>query len=305
MRILISRLSSLGDVVCCLPVAVGLKRAYPDAEVTWLCQAPFIEVPRLCWAVDRTVLILKGDRFDRAKVRGDGEFDLALDLQGIWKSGALVGASRARRKLGYHWQRELSWLFSERVLPDASSLHVVDQYADVARAAGAEIDVAEFGLGTDAQADERVRGLLAESGVGAGAKVAVFNVVSRWQEKDWPVHYYLEAGRAAVSTGAMVVFVGAGTSEATSGLCEAVGEGAVDLSGRTSVTELASLLALADLHVGGDTGTGHLAAALGIRCIALHRSTMVARSCPYGQAHDCFSDPAEVAGRVRSALEAR
>jgi hypothetical protein len=67
-------------------------------------------------------------------------------MQGLSKSGLVVARARAGKKLGYHWQRELAPLFSAPVKPDPSSLHVVDQYVDVARAAGAECDRADFGM---------------------------------------------------------------------------------------------------------------------------------------------------------------
>ena len=89
----------------------------------------------------------------------EGEFDAAFDMQGLLKSAIVVGRAKARRKLGYHWQREGSALFSSAVKPDPTSLHVVDQYVDVVRAYDAPMDRAEFDLKPtpEAVADVRTR----------------------------------------------------------------------------------------------------------------------------------------------------
>ena len=62
----------------------------------------------------------------RAFVQGR-ESRRGVRLQGLLKSALVVGNSKAKKKLGYTWKREGSWLFSQRVVPDASSLHVTDQ----------------------------------------------------------------------------------------------------------------------------------------------------------------------------------
>ena len=67
-------------------------------------------------------------------------------MQGLSKSGLVVLLANAPKKLGYHWQRELAPFFSSRIIPDPSSLHVVDQYLDVARFLGTPMERAEFNL---------------------------------------------------------------------------------------------------------------------------------------------------------------
>src|SRR5205085_3151537 len=91
------------------------------------------------------------------------EYDAALDLQGLLKSAWPIAKSRAKRKFGYHWQREASWLFSQRVLPDPTSFHVVDQYVDVARAAGGVMERADFRFAPSTDALQSVRERLREA----------------------------------------------------------------------------------------------------------------------------------------------
>ena len=142
-RFLLSRLSALGDVVCSLPVAACLKEAFPGCHIVWVVDPRFAGIVECCGSVDEIIRAKPGlDPKTWPKV--GGSFDAALDLQGLFKSGIVVGRASAKVKLGYHWQRECAWLFSRRVLPDPTSSHVVDQYLDVARAVGCEVGQTEF-----------------------------------------------------------------------------------------------------------------------------------------------------------------
>jgi ADP-heptose:LPS heptosyltransferase len=64
------------------------------------------------------------------------------------------------------------------------------------------------------------------------------------------------------------------------------------LAGRTTIGDLIGLLSLSAVHVGGDTGSTHLAAALGVPAVGLYSMTSPKRSCPYGQISRCLYEPA-------------
>lgn len=101
MRFLISRLSSLGDVVCSLPAAGALKAAFPDSKIAWVVDPRFAEVVECCRHVDEVVRAKPG--FSPSTwPRWEGEFEAALDLQGLLKSALPVARAKAKRKLGYH-----------------------------------------------------------------------------------------------------------------------------------------------------------------------------------------------------------
>lgn len=185
-RFLISRLSALGDVVCSLPAATALKRGFPDAHVTWVVDPRFAEIVECCSSVDE-VIRAKPSVHPRTWPKIDGEFDAALDLQGLLKSAVVVARAKAHKKVGYHWQREGSWLFSQRVLPDPTSLHIVDQYVDVARAVGGVADRAEFGLAAKPCDEASVRAKLEHAGV--SSPYVVLNPGAGWATKQWPVQH--------------------------------------------------------------------------------------------------------------------
>lgn len=286
MRFLIARLSSMGDVVCTLPAASALKASYPDSEVVWCVDPRFAGIVELCSAVDRVVVWPKEAAERKAALGELGEFDAAFDLQGLWKSASVVRAVRAKRKLGYHWQRELSWLFSQRVRPDATSLHVTDQYVDVVRAFGAECDRAEFSLKPDPADIAKVRSLLPQG------DFVVCNAGAGWATKRWPAAHFATLANTLSERGLRAVFIGAGPDRpAFEEVQRAGAPAAFDLVGRTKVRELVALVSLARAHVGGDTGSTHIAAALGVPAIGLYSITRPERSCPYGQRHNTLYDP--------------
>lgn len=285
-RFLISRLSALGDVVCSLPAAVALKRSFPDCHITWAVDPRFAGIVECCTAVDEIVRCKPGLQPSTWPTFPE-PFTAALDLQGLLKSALGIARARADCKLGYHWQREGSGFFSSRVLPDPSSFHIVDQYVDVARAAGGQMDRAEFALGPHPDDVESVRSKLQEAGID-GAFVAM-NAGAGWVTKRWPPRSFASLITALEARGVRCVMLGAkgADQEAVSAVAS---EGArfTDLSGRTSVRELVALLSLAAAHVGGDTGSTHIAAALGRPAIGLYSITLPRRSCPYGQIDRCL-----------------
>lgn len=281
MRFLISRLSSMGDVVCSLPAATALKKAFPECHIAWIVDPRFAPIVRSCTAVDEVL---------EAKVKSLGtvprfkeSFDAALDLQGLLKSSLPVALCSSKKKLGYHWQREGSWLFSAKVLPDSTSFHIVDQYVDVARAAGGDSERADFSLRPASDDLANVRDRLGKE------KFVVVNPGAAWLTKRWAPARFAEIVNRLHSSGCEVVLVGSksesGVGDEIAAACE---KPPLQWHGQTSLGELIALISLATAHLGGDTGSSHLAAALGVPAIGLYSITKPSRSCPYGQINRCL-----------------
>src|SRR5579863_1050074 len=104
MRILVVRLSSMGDVIHALPAVASLKHSFPHSHVSWVIRTrwmpllegnPFVDevIP-----FDRT---LRGIVATRRKLR-EQKFDLAVDLQGLIQSAMVASAARPDRIVGFH-----------------------------------------------------------------------------------------------------------------------------------------------------------------------------------------------------------
>jgi heptosyltransferase I len=278
----------MGDVVCSLPVASALKRGHPGCEVFWAVERRFAGIVECCPDVDSVLTVGSSLAQWRRTVAPIEPFDAALDLQSLFKSAWPCATAKARRRVGHHWQREAAWLFSSRVEPDPSSLHVVDQYVDVARAVGGVADRAEFALAPLAEDLAAVRHRLLECGWTEGPLV-LMNAGAGWATKRWPAARFAGLADRLAGSGVEVAFLGApGDREGFEAVRTLARARLIDMVGKTSVRELVALVSLAAVHVGGDTGSSHIAAALGVSAVGIYLVTSPVRSCPYGQIDLCL-----------------
>lgn len=304
MRIFIARMSALGDVVCSLPAAVALREGFPDAEIHWMVDKRFRGIVDCCSAVNHTVELPKGLQQLKEKMAELGEFDLALDLQGLLKSALPVKLARAKQRFGYHWQREGAAILVPRVMPNLNSIHVVDQYLDVAVAAGGKVSRKGFAIQPKGEDVELVRKKLQEAGLPGEEQFVLMNAGAGWVTKRWNPAYFAHVTQAVQARGFHVAFLGTEADRPAFQEVKAHGVTALDMLGKTNVRQLVALTSLARLHLGGDTGSTHLAAALGIPAIGVYTLTKPERSCPYGQREHCRSlDPVEVTELALNLLE--
>lgn len=294
----------MGDVVHTLPVAAALKSMDAEAEIVWAASRLYAPLVRLCRHVDQTVAMKQSFWKNVSLVKSLGRFDLALDMQGLFKTGWITLHADAAKKVGFHWQREGSGLFSSPVRPDPTSHHVVDQYLDVVRALGAQISAADFALSPDEAESAKMAALLDELGRDWSRQLVLVNPSSARSVKRWAPASMAHAVRLLDDAGFQVGFIGTSADEPAFNEVEAEGLPPVlSLLGRTSVSEVVALISLAQAHVGGDTGSTHIAAALGVPAYSVYTVTRPERSCPYGQIHRCLTtDPVELTDLMKKEL---
>lgn len=284
-RWFISRLSALGDVVCSLPVAHALKQIEPDSHICWGVKRVFRPIVERCGYVDEVVEVEQTVDCWR-RLRTFEKFDVAFDIQGLTKSAWVAGAVPATQRFGFHWQRELARLFSQPVVPREQSLHVVDQFVDVVRAVGEPGADVEFGFAPTEDDLNWVRERVATD----GRTLVCINPGSAVASKQWPAELWAKLLDLCPEYQFLIV-----GSKAEFEKAKSIGESAANkptiFSGQTSIAQLIGVLGFVDLHVGGDTGTTHISAALGKRCVALYGPTNPARNAPYGSGHAVLHEP--------------
>ena len=309
-RLLIIRLSAIGDVIHALPLASALKDAYPHLEISWLVEEipadvvlgnpdlkRVIVVPRSRWKQGRThsPRVWREYLAFLAHLRAQ-RFDVTIDLQGYAKSALYALATGARYRLGWWRMRDGANLVSRPLPRCPESVHRVDWFLDVARSLGIENPRVRFPLHIPQAARQRVREMLARAGIGPGVRYAVINQAAgnpprRWGLKQFGALTSQLAQRYRLSA----VLIGT-LPEAMD--CDAIVRQVttelrmrgvtdmpppVNLAGKTTLKELAALLEGCSLHISGDTGSTHLAAALGIPVVAFYGSTDPAHAGPWGQ----------------------
>jgi lipopolysaccharide heptosyltransferase I len=313
-RIALIKLSSLGDVVHALPVAATLKAARPGARLTWLVERREAAVLREHPALDEVVVVdtrrwrrarsprdlvtaAREVRAARRELRGT-PCDVAIDLQGLIKSGLLTAATGAPRRIGFHrkWRREpMSALFTnEQVVPPADR-HVVEQYLALLRPLGITTPRLEFHLPSVPAAEARLDAWLAAAGLKPRQRLVVLNPGAGRADKRWPVARFAElAARLGHDAGAHVVVAwGPGEESAAQAIVDGSGTTGPRalLAPATAIHELIALLRRASVMVAADTGPLHLAAALDIPCVGLYGPTSAARNGPYGAGHRALTAP--------------
>lgn len=292
-RIALLKPSALGDIIHCLPVLTALRQRYPHAHITWIVNQTYEPLLRGHPDLDDILAFDRRASHDgwRAAAKSWlhflGElrrrrFDLVLDLQGLARTAVMVLATGAARRVGLSTAREgARWTYTDVVpVADFQAIHAVERCWLAAEALGAGNGRRQFRLAipeaarrwADAALSGRPRPWLM---LGPGA---------RWQTKRWPPeHFAALARRAQRDFGGTVIFVG-GTDERS--LAESVRSQltgpAEDLTGRTTLPQLAALLERADVMLANDTGPLHLAAALGRPVIAPYTCTRVRLNGPYG-----------------------
>lgn len=286
-RFFISRLSSLGDVTCSLVAAVALKKSFPNCFISWAVAPPFKGIVESCSAIDEIKTVTLTPSPKTWKVTEE-EFDVAFDLQGLFKSGILVHNTKAKNKLGYFWQRECSGLFSRKVIPQLSSVHVMEQYLDVVHVIGASNPDMESWLRPLPEALKKIDSFSLPSRYG------VLNAGAGWEIKRWPPQYFAEISEKLSEKGIQPVFIG-GPANADKKAFEQVKSHTkahlIDLIGQTSSAELIALLSNACLHIGGDTGSTHISSALRVPSVSMYSPTHPTRTGPYHHRESCIYYP--------------
>jgi heptosyltransferase-1 len=303
MRILFIKLSAIGDVVQTLPALEAIKERYPESEITWVVEedaSGILEghplIHRLLVSRRRAWLRMLRNPLKMASVIRDMiqfirelrsvRYDIAIDFQGLSKSGVLVGLAHATRKIGFDRTRELSYLFLNERLPAYDiEKHALDRYLDVARYLGAREPSPSCTLPIESEIAEIRKKIVAMNR--QGRPLIVVNPVARWKTKLWLERNFAElADRLMKEKKAVVIFSGsAGDRVVNDRIISMMSEKAMNWAGETTLKELAALASLSDLFITTDTGPMHLAAAAGAKVLALFGPTAPWRTGPYGKSH--------------------
>ncbi len=307
-RLLIVRLSAMGDVIHTLPAVQSLREAFPQAFIGWLIEERWAELlcaPGAARRGRRSSLRPLVDEVHTVNLKAwgkslfsistvqriatvwndvrDADYDSALDLQGAMRSAVLARWSRARVVYGAAEPREspASLWYSRRIV--ARGRHVIEQNRSIARAMlhlGSQdpVTFSPVEFPRDPQAEDRIGQRLAQHGI---TDFAILNPGAGWGAKRWPAQRYGEVSRKLADQGVRSILnYGPGEEELVRAAEAASGGTALGIS--CTLTELIALTRRARLFIGGDTGPLHLAAALRVPVVAIYGPTDPARNGPYG-----------------------
>ena len=286
-KILLIKPSAIGDVVHTLPILKLVRDRWPSAHIAWLltpsCAGLLQGHPLLSevilfdrrrfgrgWRSAKSLLGLTSFTVDLRRAN----FDLVLDLQGLFRSGWLAWQTRAAVRVGFANAREMAPVFyTHRVEVGDGDQHAIERYLKLARAVGCEGE-ASFEFIADESDRQSVR-----QKIGHDRPYAVLLPGTNWPTKRWPVERFAALAWALRERLGLESVVAGGAGDI------ALGEriGVLNLAGKTSLRELVALLEGAQLVVANDSGPMHIAAALGRPLVAVFGPTNPLRTGPYGR----------------------
>ena len=302
-QLLLVKPSSFGDIIHTLPVLDAIHRSWPRTAVDWIVKPEWMALleghlmlrdvlpfPTSWGAWRRSIAMVRSRRYD-----------MVLDLQGLLRSGLLTVSSGSPMRIGFANGREGSpWCYTRRIetpggsmggsrrVTNTAAIHAIDRYLFLAREAGVLIGgPVRFPLPPWPAAERWVDHAWEEAGIRPLERVCVIHPAARWATKRWPAERFaMLADRLAGEGGWRVVLVaGAGERDQAAEVSAMSKRPHLDLSGQTTLPQLAAVLRRAALLVTNDSGPMHLAVAVGTPVVALFGPTEPRAVGPYGPGH--------------------
>ena len=292
MRVLIVKVSSLGDIIHTLPAVTDAKQAHPNLVFDWVVEENFTEVPSWHPAVDRVIPVaIRRWRKSLMKTYLNHEYrtfkralqgtryDLVIDAQGLIKSGIISRMSRGLTiGLSNRTVREpLAALFYNKAYSVPWTEHAVDRVRQLfSRALQYQYDTDSISYGID-------RAKLKTKTENLSGKTVVFLHGTTRVNKYWPKENWHNLAKLATDYGYDVALPW-GTSEEKK-RAEFIGEGNLNVKilGKKSLSDLAVVIIKSKGVIAVDTGLGHLAAALSKSTVSLYGPTNPALCGTYGR----------------------
>jgi heptosyltransferase I len=318
VKILIVRLSALGDIVHALPVLSAIKKDKPDAQVDWLVEENYASILSIARGLRKRIIVRARKSFETAdsisfgglmgyrnaaKYLWNQDYDYALDLQGLIKSAVWARISFADRVIGFDApnlrEPQAAFLYSQTVTPSRpagqqasgpAAEHVIRKNLSILQALDIEPGAIEMPLVPHASTDTTA----AVETAGGPMQYVVINPGAAWPNKRWPPERFgaLAAKLHAHAGLRSLVTWGPAEKELATAVVDA-SDGAASLAPATTVSDLAVLMREAALVVSGDTGPLHIAAAMGTPLVGLYGPTWPERNGPWDP-HDVVISRASV-----------
>jgi lipopolysaccharide heptosyltransferase I len=320
-KILLIKLSAVGDVVHTIPVLNKLRRCYPMAQLDWLVTPAIaellrhhpavtniIEFEREAWSTPWRLTPFASYARLAAKLRA-AAYDLVVDMHGQFRTAALTLATGAPARIGFDrprasvwdasprkfpeqarkhaWQgaREGSWLaYTHHIPVPTLDLHAVDRYLNVGPILGLDREPADFSFPIPQSAVSRVETLLVQHGV-SRADIVIMAPGTIWETKRWGSDRFAKVAEHFLSKGFAVILIGSQRERVVCEEVAALAPGAVDLAGMTALSELAALIRRSAISITNDSGPMHLAVALDRPVVSIFGPTDPVWIGPYGRAN--------------------
>lgn len=294
-RIAIIKPSALGDIVQSLPILEALRLRFPQSKISWVVNQELADLLEGHPALNTVVRFnRRGGWLDQWRLLAklhSARFDLVLDLQGLLRSAVMTSATGATLRIGMETAREGSNLACDFVVAGTSrDIPAHQRYQEVAWTVLGSRDTLPARIPVShADSEWSVRELAPL----AGTSIVAMHAGAKWVTKRWPAERFAAVAVGASKAGLGIVLVGTKSeqplSKAIANAVRAVGGKLCDLTGKTTLKQLAAVLGQATAMVSNDSGPMHMAAALGTPIVGVFTCTSPHLSGPAGTQHQLLA----------------
>jgi ADP-heptose:LPS heptosyltransferase len=301
-RILVLKWGALGDLVAATPAIQALRRAYPQAIITVISNAPFNEIAPAGSLADELFLFKRHGEFWRIlpKVRANS-WDIAVNLS--WnsdRSAILCYFSGAPLRAGSTGPGWLGFLYNRRVAAFAKDRHEIDRHLDIVRTLGITAEDSRPFVHISDRAVQEARDSLWAQGVKKTGLLVGIHPGASSNEKSWGVENFGWLGKEVIQRFGvdLVVTWGPGEKEMATRTALLIGEGAFTSFPTFRIEDLAALIASCKIYICNCSGPMNVALAVNTPTVALLGPTRPEEWGAYGKAHRTLTSPTRKAKAI-------
>jgi heptosyltransferase II len=277
-RILVARTDRIGDVLLSTPVVKCLRDNYPDCFIAMMVAPETASLVRGNPNIDQVIVLDKEEKhrswqgsMQLAHELRKENFDLALVLHPTVRVHLLAFFAGIQRRVGF--DRKFGFLLTDQIrhTKQWGWKHEVEYNLDILRYLGVRVTDKNLFMPTDPAAEAWVEGLFKREGIGVGEKVMAIHPGASCPSKVWPAERFARVSDILSRRhGLRVVLIagpkdGAVSREVVSNMKQPV----IDLSGKTSLLETASILKRCALFISNDSGPVHIASSFGVPVVSI------------------------------------
>ncbi len=293
-RILIIRLSAVGDTILNLPVLCALRNRFPDSQIGWVVSSGAADLLRNHECLDRLFVLTKEDQstplryLKFLRLVRDWRPEVTLDAQGLTKSAMIAWCSGAKQRFGLASSefegRELSTWLNNRIITPTSP-HVIDRGLALLEGLGIRQPTIEYRVPEDTPMATQAADQATE--LGLSHPWAMINVGAGWTSKIWPAERYAAVANHLHEKWNLKSLIAWGGNKELA-MANDVASLALDaaiVAPQTTLMELANWIRRSSLFIGSDTGPMHLAVAVNTPTVGLIGPMPAERVGPRGPFH--------------------
>ncbi|QLB13659.1 heptosyltransferase I [Bisgaardia hudsonensis] len=287
--ICILRLSAIGDVCHVLAAVQQIQKYWAETKITWIIgkteRQLFTNIHNIEFIVYDKKTGLKGILQLWRTLKGR-KFDALLNMQTALRASFISLGIKATYKIGFGKQRtrEGQWLVTNHKVTDPENPHVLAGFMAFAEYLGVPTNKPQWDLGITSELQQKVRQFIATD-----KKNLIISPCSSKQEKDWLIERYAEIANIADQNNINVIFCGSPAKreiETVNKIIQQCHFEPINLCGKTSLLELATLIGMVDLVIAPDSGPAHIATTQGTPIIGLYAYHNPLRTGPFNNLHN-------------------